>query len=116
MNDGVGVFPSGELVVEGGPLDEQLLDGAMTTMLETCLQHSFRDLHGVVRIGEGAGYGRRMRCRRLEEGDVEDRVDGGGRRELELVRHVAHLGQDLERPEILEAKLSEDCTYGWRRR
>lgn len=44
---------------------------------------------------------------------MEHRVNRRGRWELELVCHVASLGQDLERAEILEAEL---VVRAWRQR
>ena len=55
LHNSVGVLPGSKVVVEAGPLDQQLLDGVGSTLMKSGLQHALRDLHVVVEVEEPSG-------------------------------------------------------------
>ena len=50
LHDSVGVLPGSKVVVEAGPLDQQLLDGVGTALMKYVLQNAVSD-HEVDVVG-----------------------------------------------------------------
>jgi hypothetical protein len=74
-------------------------------MMNMALEDLLRNLEGVVEVWRRGGDRRQMSRRRLEEGDMEDRMDRGTLRKLQLVGNVVDLLDDFIWPEELEAEL-----------
>lgn len=71
---GLSVLLGGELFVEVGPFDQQLLDGVRPVLMKTSLQNSLRHLKHVVEVRQRRRDGQRGQGSQLEEGDVEDQM------------------------------------------
>lgn len=85
------------------PMNEILKGVALPSRVQDAL-----DIVGVFAVEDNRRCGRRngaggvrVGSVLLEEGNVEDGMDLHGRREVELVGHLAHLVEDLERTHLL---------------
>jgi hypothetical protein len=70
--------------------------------MDATLKHSCWDLEVVIDVGEGRRDDVLCRRRRLEQRHMEHWVDGGRRRQLQLVGGGTDPLDHLERPEVAE--------------